>query len=215
MEKTLVLYRSRYGYTKRYAEMIAEELGCGLREASRISAEDLAPYDTLIFGGGLYASAINGVNIIRDHFDLLQEKHIAVWATGINAGSPEVMERVWRRNFPEEIRKNIRTFYLRGGFDYGNLSPLHKIMMTGLKWKIKASKNQSEENAGLLKAYQRPENHCDRRNIAGLVTYVRSSSEITPESSGPAGPERTPEKSLPHSTAPTASFPPHPGKRLE
>ena len=215
MEKTLVLYRSRYGYTKRYAEMIAEELGCGLREASRMSAGDLAPYDTLIFGGGLYASAINGVNIIRDHFDLLQGKHIAVWATGINAGSPEVMEQVWRRNFPEEIRKNIRMFYLRGGFDYGNLSPLHKIMMTGLKWKIKASKNQSEEDAGLLKAYQRPENHCDRRNIAGLVTYVRSLSEITPESSGPAGPERTPEKSPPHSTAPTASFPPFPGKRLE
>lgn len=215
MEKTLVLYRSVYGYTKGYAEMIAEELGCGLREASRISAGDLAPYDILIFGGGLYASSINGVNIIRDHFDLLQGKHIAVWATGINTGSPEGMKRVWHRNFPEEIRKNIRTFYLRGGFDYGNLSPLHKIMMTGLKWKIKASKNQSEEDAGLLMAYQRPENHCDRRNIAGLVTYVRSLSKITPESSGPAGPERTPEKSPPHSTAPTASFPPHPGKRLE
>lgn len=204
MKKTLVQYRSVYGYTKDYAEMIAEELGCGLREASRMSAGDLAPYDTLIFGGGLYASAINGVNIIRDHFDLLQGKHIVVWATGINAGSPEVMERVWRRNFPEKIRKNIRTFYLRGGFDYGNLSPLHKIMMTGLKWKIKASKNQSEEDAGLLKAYQRPENHCDRRNIAGLVTYMRSLSGITPESSGPAAPGRTPEKSPPHSTEPTA-----------
>jgi len=36
MGKTIVLYRSEYGYTKTYAEMIAKELGCDIREASGV-----------------------------------------------------------------------------------------------------------------------------------------------------------------------------------
>ena len=34
MNKIVVIYRSVYGYTKTYAEMIAEELNCDIREYS-------------------------------------------------------------------------------------------------------------------------------------------------------------------------------------
>ena len=41
MNKTVVIYRSVYGYTKTYAEMIAEELACDLREYSEITSDNL------------------------------------------------------------------------------------------------------------------------------------------------------------------------------
>lgn len=174
MKKTIVLYKSEYGYTKTYAEMIAEELNCEIREAANLSVDRMKDYDTIIYGGGLYVSGINGISQIKKNFQDIQEKHLVVWATGLNPGRPSEMEQVWKHNFSGDMLKKIRTFYLRGGFDYQKLSGVHKLMMNGLKWKIKSSKNPSEDEKGLLKAYERPENHCDRKNISELVEYVKN-----------------------------------------
>ena len=98
MNKIVVIYRSVYGYTKTYAEMIAEELTCDLREYSEISPDDLLSYDTIIYGGGLYAIGINGINLIKKNYDKLKDKHLFVWATGSNPGNPEDLEAVWNHN---------------------------------------------------------------------------------------------------------------------
>ena len=59
--KTIVVYRSKYGSTKAYAEWISEALGCEMIEFKEAKIEQLMKYDTIIYGGGLYAEMINGV----------------------------------------------------------------------------------------------------------------------------------------------------------
>ena len=44
------------------------ELKSILFECSQIKPEDLLQYDTIIFGGGLYASGINGISLITKNF---------------------------------------------------------------------------------------------------------------------------------------------------
>lgn len=51
---------------------------------------------------------------------------------------------------------------------------MHKFMMSALKLMLKATKNRSEADENLLKAYDTAEYHCDKANIADLVEYVRS-----------------------------------------
>ncbi len=172
MNKTVVIYRSVYGYTKTYAEMIAEELACDLREYSEITPEILLTYDTIIYGGGLYAVGINGINLIKKNYDKLKDKHLFVWATGSNPGDPEDLEAVWSHNFTDEMRKNIPMFYLRGGFDYNKLNGKHKIMMSLLKMKLKSMKNRTKNEDDLLKAYDAAEYHCNKENIRQLTDAV-------------------------------------------
>lgn len=174
MGKQIVLYKSNYGYTKIYAEMIAEELHCELQRASQFSVDQLEPYDTIIYGGGIYASKINGIQQIKQIFSALQAKHMVVWATGSNSGKPFELQQLWRQNFSTTMLERIHPFYLRGGFDYQKLSLAHKIIMTLFKWKLKAQKKRSEDEEGLLKAYSVPENHCDKKNILELIEYVKS-----------------------------------------
>jgi flavodoxin len=57
--KTLVVYKSKTGYTKKYAEWIAEELSADILEVSKVNINILASYDTVIFGGSLHAVGIN------------------------------------------------------------------------------------------------------------------------------------------------------------
>lgn len=63
MEKgsnTVVIYRSKYGSAKRYAEWIAQEVKADLFDGSKVSPADLEKYDTIVFGGSLYAVGILG-----------------------------------------------------------------------------------------------------------------------------------------------------------
>ena len=53
--KTIVAYKSKSGYTKKYAQWIAQELNCDIKENAELS--DIINYDVIIYGGGMYAGA--------------------------------------------------------------------------------------------------------------------------------------------------------------
>ena len=61
---TIVIYKTKYGATKKYAQWISEELGCEAVDAKKITVDDILKYDTIVYGGGLYAEIINGVHIL-------------------------------------------------------------------------------------------------------------------------------------------------------
>ena len=52
---TIVIYKTKYGSTKTYADWIAEELVCESVDAKSVKIEDLEKYDTIVYRGGLYA----------------------------------------------------------------------------------------------------------------------------------------------------------------
>ena len=79
----IVVYQSKYGAAKTYAEWIAQELSCQAVEAKKIRIGDLQDYDTIIYGGGLYAEAIAGVTLITKHLDQLAGKKLIVYTTGL------------------------------------------------------------------------------------------------------------------------------------
>ena len=70
----IVVYKTKYGSTKTYAEWIAEELSADIRDAKTVKADDLLKYDTIIYGGGLYAEVINGVSLITKNYEKLKDK---------------------------------------------------------------------------------------------------------------------------------------------
>ena len=80
---TIVVYKSKYGSTKLYAEWIKEELSCDIADAKSVNIDDLIKYDNIIYGGGLYAEIIHGVHLLTKNFDKLKDKKIAIFTTGI------------------------------------------------------------------------------------------------------------------------------------
>ncbi|NLM44598.1 MAG: hypothetical protein GX201_11400 [Clostridiales bacterium] len=48
MSNTVVIYQSKYGATKKYAQWLAEELSCDLIETKKASIEQLEKYDVIM-----------------------------------------------------------------------------------------------------------------------------------------------------------------------
>ena len=65
MSKGIILYQSKYGATKKYAEWLTELTGFDLVETKKAKASDLGGYDIIILGGGVYASGILGFSFLK------------------------------------------------------------------------------------------------------------------------------------------------------
>lgn len=172
--KTIVIYKSQSGFTRRYAEWIAEELEADLYEGSKVTIKMLIGYDTIIYGGGLYAVGINGVKLITGNLEKLKGKKVVVFATGASFAEEKAINDVCNKNFTSEHLKQIRFFYLQGGFDYNKLKPVFKPVMAWMKWSIKKKTERTADEQGMLEAFEKPIDFTDKQNIAGLIDYIKS-----------------------------------------
>lgn len=174
--KTLVSYKSKTGFTKKYAEWIAKELSADLIDASEVTASMLSDYDCVIYGGGLYAVGINGIKLIKQNLDQLQGKKVIVFATGMSPLRQAVIQEVMDKNFTPEQQDLIRFFYFRGGFDYRKLNPLDKLLMNLLRlciqWKKKRGKELNPDERGILEIFSEPTDYTNQSSIEKLVAYA-------------------------------------------
>jgi len=177
--KPLVIYTSITGFTKKYAEWIAQDLGADLVEARSLRPETLRDYDTIIYGGSLHAVGIRGIQALKKNFARLEGKLVIVFATGATPARTDVPEEVIKANFSPEERERIHFFYLRGGFDYSKLGLVDKLLMSLLKLKIKGKKERTPDEKGMLSAYSRPVDFTKREHIKNLVAFA-SGLEVKP-----------------------------------
>lgn len=172
--KTVVVYKSISGFTKKYAEWIAEELEADLLGVEKIDIDILLKYDIIIYGGSLHAVGISGINIIKNNLNKLKDKNIIIFTTGASPSKESTVSEVKDSNFSVEEQKQIRFYYFRGGFDFNKLNFTNKILMTLMKWKIKLKRHKTPDEKGMLAAFSKPMDFTKKKNIKELLEYVRS-----------------------------------------
>lgn len=61
----VILYQSKYGAAKRYADWLSEETGFQCIETRKADIHEIVTYDTIILVGGIYASGIAGLSFLK------------------------------------------------------------------------------------------------------------------------------------------------------
>lgn len=174
----LVTYASTYGNTKRYAQHIAQELSCDILESKKVKPADLARYDVIIHGGGLYAGSLNGVKLLTKNFDLLRDKTLVLFSVGSgNPTVPATVEQIragLRKVLTPEMEEKIRFFHVRGGVDYPNLKLGHKVMMAMFhKMMARRGDALSPEERETVDNYGTYVDYVDLDTIQPLIDYVK------------------------------------------
>jgi len=179
MAKILVMFFSKYGTTKKYAEWIAEELNGDILDVKNIKQNILVNYDTIILGSGLYAGRIVGLNIIKNNYEKIKNKKIVIFTCGLADYSKTeninaIKERIVNI-LSEKITENIKIFYLRGGINYKKLNLTHKIMMWMLKKMImkKESAQLNEENKEFIETFGKTVDFTNKDNINEIIKYCK------------------------------------------
>lgn len=173
---TIVIYKSKYGSAKQYAGWIAQELGCKALDAKDISPEMLKEYDTIIYGGGLYAEIIAGVSLITKNIDEIKSKKIIVYSTGLTP--PDCREyydtMVWEKNFKPEVRSYIKMFNFPGKMIVSELSLVHKAAIKTLKKIMSGKENPTQMEKMLIDLCDADGDFSDKSLIKELIEYAKS-----------------------------------------
>lgn len=167
--KAIVLYQSKYGAMERYAKMLATKLNC--QAVSRKSFRgDLAVYDTVVYGGGIYASGIAGLSAFRKLIPTLAGKRLLVFAVGASPYQESAVEAIRKKNMQGELAE-VPLFYLRGAFDESRMTLPDKLLIGMLK-KVVGKKAEAEREAWereLLAAIGRPGDWISEEQLAPLL----------------------------------------------
>lgn len=179
MTKTVVVFQSKYGSTQKYAKWIAEELSCHMFERKNVKLTDLEPYNTIIYGGGLYAGSVAGINLITKNFDKICNKNIIVFTCGLadpaDKENTDHIKQSLNKVFTAKMQDKIKVFHLRGGIDYAKLGFIHKAMMAMLRKMILRKDYDSlrNEDKEILDTYGQTVDFTDRTTIMPIIDYVQ------------------------------------------
>lgn len=176
MMKTLVIYKSSSGFTRRYAEWIAEELSADIYPISDITLPMMMEYECIVFGSHVHAVGIEGISLIKRNLEKLRGKRLIIFATGAAPSDEARLKKVRDMNLTIQQQANIKFFYLRGGFNYAALPFIDKMLMTFYKMSLirkrKQGKHLTEDEIGILELLFKPEDFTRRENVKEIVKYA-------------------------------------------
>lgn len=171
---TVVVYSSQTGFTKKYAEWIAEELGCQAISLDDEPRFDAACFDVVVCGGWFHAGGLVGKKWLVRQRAAHPNVRFVVFAVG--ATPPEwddMVDEALAREFPSPDFDGIERFYLRGGFAYERLSRPNKLAML-LFFKMQEKNAESDPRAAeMLSVMRGGFDATDRASIAPVVACAR------------------------------------------
>lgn len=130
--RTLVLYTSASGSTKKYAEEIASSVDGTALPLKKYKWKDAQDYDTIVYGGWVMGGKIKGIDDFLAHYDEISDKNVLVFSTGMSVVTSESRDTLISTNVLDIY--HIRFYQLRGSFDYSKLRfPYNFLINTSLR----------------------------------------------------------------------------------
>lgn len=158
----IVVYNSSTGFTKQYADWIAESLGCEAVSIKNVKLNELKKYDQVIYGGYIMAGLVSGFNKIK----ALSLSNVVVFGCGISADSENERNKMAEANqIPSE-----RFFYFEGGFNPEKLNFFKRILLKMIKKSLESKENKTEDDLRMLETFNGV-NRLDKESIKEIVDF--------------------------------------------
>ena len=171
---TLIIYGSQYGTTKRYAEKFSEMTHLPIISYENI--KNLKEYERVVYFGGLYAGGVKGLkNTVKKLFP--DTKLIIVTVGLADVCDQENITNIRnsvRKQIPEDLRKDIAIYHLRGGIDYQKLTLKHRMMMTLLYNKVKnlPEDKKTAEDKAMIETFNTKVEFIDYNSLNHIVEII-------------------------------------------
>lgn len=169
--KILLIYKSKTGFTEKYAKWISEEIECDVVNISNIQNVNFKNYDIVIYGSRIHAGRIDGLERIKK---LNLGNKLIIFATGANPKENNSIQEVWKNNLSEVELKTIKHFYIPAGLNYEKMGFLDKTIMKMASIMLEKKNDKSEEDIGIQNSIKKSYDISDKSRIKPLIDYIKS-----------------------------------------
>ena len=174
MSKGIILYQSKYGATKKYAQWLQEATGFDCMETQKADIKKVQEYDTIILGGGVYASGILGIQFLKKNIDSLPGKKIAVFYVAASPYDEKAYNQQREMHFKDKLQ-HIPVFHCRGAWDLDNMSFTDRTLCKMLQKAVAKQDPSTYEpwQKALAEAGTQKCDWTDRKYLDELIEYVK------------------------------------------
>lgn len=145
-DNILILYNSKTGFTRQYAQLLAHRLGCTALPLKDAPA-DLSQYAAVAFGSRLHAGSVDGWKKARGLLRRRGAKQLVLFATGAMPNEAEAqIQAMWAQNLTPEELAAIPHFYLQAGLCYEKMGGADRAMMKLAAWAMTRKKAKTPED---------------------------------------------------------------------
>lgn len=173
--KTLIIYISQTGFTKKYAEWLADRMGgdlLELKDAKKKTAGYFEDYDAICYGGWVMAANIVKVKWFLEKASGWKNKRLAVFCVGGSPNDNPDLDSFRENVLTEEQKKYIKVFYCQGGFNYEKMNGPSKIAMKMFVSALKKKKDVTEEEKIAIRMMSSSYDISDIKYIEPIVSYL-------------------------------------------
>ncbi len=176
--KTIVIYHSQTGFTKRYAEWIAGKCGADCYELDKAKKKNMDDYDAIIYGGWVCAGGISKLSWFKGNINKWKGKKLIVFCVGGSPLENPEIEPALKKNFSEDEMKKVSVFYCPGGFNYEKMSTKSKLMMKMFIKVLKSKKNKTEKDEILIKIISSSYDISDIKYIEPILECLKDENRM-------------------------------------
>lgn len=159
----IVLFRSKYGSTAKYAEWIGQLCHLPISDLARMP-KDLNGFDYLVIGSSVYTGKLLMRKWLKKHQQEIANKKLFIFIVG---GTPEErtkeVEKIITDNISPELRSNAEIYYLAGSLNIQQLSLADKFL---IRIAARLTRNVNQK--------QRMRNGFDQVKLSQLHGIIRS-----------------------------------------
>lgn len=146
---SIIIYNSSTGFTKRYADQLAAQLGARSIPLKEVRKDMLRAADVAVFATRAHCGTIEklkrGVRLLRS-----SNARSAVLVTGAApVDATQTIQELWQRNLPKADAGALPHFYVPAGLCYEKMSRLDRFLMMGLAAMLRSKRNKTEADLQL------------------------------------------------------------------
>ncbi len=173
--KTLIIYTSQTGFTKKYSEWLAQKTGgdlMDLKEAQKKDDTFFAGYEAIVYGGWVMAASVVKVKWFLNKSASWKGKKLAVFCVGGSPNDNPDVEVMVKNMLTDEQREYIKAFYCQGGFNYERMNAPSRLAMKMFVSALKKKKDPTEEEKIMTQMVATSYDISDEKYLEPVIDYL-------------------------------------------
>ena len=175
--KTLVVYTSQTGFTKKYAEWLGERLKADvldLKDAQKKNTGFFDDYQAIVYGGWAVAGKLSKSKWYLGKAPSWKDKKLAVFCVGGSPNESPETKVALDNMLNDEQKKFIKAFYCQGGINYEKMSAGNRLTLKMFVGALKKKKNLSEKERTMVEMISSTYDISDKKYIEPIVEYLEA-----------------------------------------
>lgn len=153
--RSVIVYCSQTGFTKRYADWLAEEYGCSAIPFKQRKTADIENASVVIFCSWFHAGGLKGAKWLQSMLSEYSEKPFIVVGCGAYPMPCERwpqsdIDEAFERSLSCSTHPNVECFYCQGGFNFDSLGAPDKMAMRMFFKMLEKKREEDPRNAEVL-----------------------------------------------------------------